>query len=43
VPPAQPSTARNLQTLAQHATNIHVPHDGSGHSPSAQLRVEREE
>jgi len=39
----QPSVARNLQTLARHATNIHVPHDGSGHSPSAQLRVEREE
>jgi hypothetical protein len=42
-PSAQTSTARNLQSLAQHATNINVPHDGSGHSPSAQLRVEREE
>jgi hypothetical protein len=42
-PPAQQSTARNFQTLAQHATNINVPHDGSGHSPSAQLRIEREE
>jgi len=42
-PPAPPSSANNLQSLARHATNINVPHDGSGHSPSAQLRIEREE
>ncbi|MGA3133661.1 MAG: P-type conjugative transfer protein TrbL [Terracidiphilus sp.] len=42
-PSSQPSVARNLETLARQATNINVPHDGSGHSPSAQLRIEREE
>jgi type IV secretion system protein TrbL len=42
-PPAPPSSANNLQSLARHATNINVPHDGSGHAPSAQLRIEREE
>ena len=42
-PPASPSSANNLQSLARHATNINVPHDGSGHAPSAQLRIEREE
>jgi type IV secretion system protein TrbL len=42
-PPAPSSSANNLQSLARHATNINVPHDGSGHAPSAQLRIEREE
>jgi len=42
-PPAPPSSANNLQSLARHATNVNVPHDGSGHAPSAQLRIEREE
>jgi type IV secretion system protein TrbL len=42
-PPAPPSSANNLQDLARHASNINVPHDGSGHAPSAQLRIEREE
>jgi type IV secretion system protein TrbL len=43
VPPAPPSSANNLQSLARHASNVNVPHDGSGHAPSAQLRIEREE
>jgi type IV secretion system protein TrbL len=42
-PPAPPSSANNLQSLARHAGNVNVPHDGSGHAPSAQLRIEREE
>jgi type IV secretion system protein TrbL len=42
-PAAPPSSANNLQSLARHATNVNVPHDGSGHAPSAQLRIEREE
>jgi type IV secretion system protein TrbL len=42
-PPAPPSSASNFQSLARHATNVNVPHDGSGHAPSAQLRIEREE
>jgi type IV secretion system protein TrbL len=42
-PPAPPSSANSFQSLARHATNINVPHDGSGHAPSAQLRIEREE
>ena len=42
-PSASPSAARSIETLARHATNINVPHDGSGHTPSAQLRIEREE
>jgi type IV secretion system protein TrbL len=42
-PPARPSSANGLQSLAHHATNVNVPHDGSGHAPSVQLRVEREE
>jgi type IV secretion system protein TrbL len=42
-PPAPPSSANNLQSLARRATNVNVPHDGSGHAPSAQLRIEREE
>jgi type IV secretion system protein TrbL len=42
-PPAPPSSANNLQSLVRHASNVNVPHDGSGHAPSAQLRIEREE
>ena len=42
-PPAPPSSANNLQSLARHASNVNIPHDGSGHAPSAQLRIEREE
>jgi len=42
-PPAPPPSANNLQSLARHASNVNVPHDGSGHAPSAQLRIEREE
>ena len=42
-PPAPPAPTNNLQSLARHATNVNVPHDGSGHAPSAQLRIEREE
>jgi len=42
-PPAPPSSANNLQSLARHASSVNVPHDGSGHAPSAQLRIEREE
>jgi len=42
-PSASPSATRSIETLARHATNINVPHDGSGHTPSAQLRIEREE
>jgi len=41
VPPAPPSSANNLQSLARHASNVNIPHDGSGHAPSAQLRIER--
>ena len=42
-PSASSSATRSIETLARHATNINVPHDGSGHTPSAQLRIEREE
>jgi type IV secretion system protein TrbL len=41
--PAPSSSANAIQSLARQATSIHVPHDGSGHAPSAQLRIEREE
>ena len=41
--PAPSSSANAIQSLTRQATNIHVPHDGSGHAPSAQLRIEREE
>jgi hypothetical protein len=41
--PAPPSAADAVQSLARHGANINVPHDGSGHAPSAQLRMEREE
>jgi len=42
-PPAPDSAARTAQSLARQADNIYVPHDGSGHAPSAQLRIDREE
>jgi type IV secretion system protein TrbL len=41
--PTSPSSANSLQSLARYATNVNIPHDGSGHAPSAQLRIEREE
>jgi type IV secretion system protein TrbL len=41
--PAPPSAADTVQSLARHGANIKIPHDGSGHAPSAQLRIEREE
>ncbi len=41
--PPPPSAADAVQSLARHGANINVPHDGSGHAPSAQLRIEREE
>jgi len=42
-PPAPDSAARTGQSLARQADNIDIPHDGSGHAPSAQLRIDREE
>jgi type IV secretion system protein TrbL len=42
-PPAPDSAARTAQSLARQGDNIDVPHDGSGHAPSAQLRIDREE
>src|SRR5271163_3466637 len=42
-PPAPISASNTVQSLAQQANNIDIPHDGSGHAPSAQLRIDREE
>ncbi len=42
-PPAPISASSTAQSLAQQANNIDIPHDGSGHAPSAQLRIDREE
>jgi type IV secretion system protein TrbL len=42
-PSAPNSSAKTAQSLARQADNIDVPHDGSGHAPSAQLRIDREE
>jgi type IV secretion system protein TrbL len=42
-PPAPNSAASRARSLASQASNINVPHDGSGHAPSAQLRIDREE
>ncbi len=42
-PPAPNSVASTAQSLARQAENIDIPHDGSGHAPSAQLRIDREE
>jgi type IV secretion system protein TrbL len=40
-PPVQSGSA--AQSLIRQAQSIHVPHDGSGHGSSAQLRIDREE
>jgi hypothetical protein len=42
-PPAPPQGSPSVQDLARRAHNIQVPHDGSGHGSSAQLRIDREE
>jgi type IV secretion system protein TrbL len=42
-PPEPNSVASTAQSLARQAENIDIPHDGSGHAPSAQLRIDREE
>jgi len=42
-PPAPPSSGSDLQSLARHTNNVNVPHDGAGHAPSPQLRIDREE
>jgi type IV secretion system protein TrbL len=42
-PPAPPQGSPSVQDLARRADNIQVPHDGSGHGSSAQLRIDREE
>jgi type IV secretion system protein TrbL len=41
--PAPPQGDTSAQDLARRASNIEVPHDGSGHGSSAQLRIDREE
>jgi type IV secretion system protein TrbL len=41
--PTPPQGSISAQDLARRADNIEVPHDGSGHGSSAQLRIEREE
>ena len=41
--PAPPQDTISSQDLARRAGNIEVPHDGSGHGSSAQLRIDREE
>jgi len=42
-PPAPPSFASDFRSLARRASQVNVPHDGGGHAPSAQMRIEREE
>ena len=42
-PPSPPSSGSDLQSLARHTNNVNVPHDGAGHAPSPQLRIDREE
>jgi type IV secretion system protein TrbL len=42
-PPEPPQASPSVQDLAMRAGNIQVPHDGSGHGSSAQLRIDREE
>jgi type IV secretion system protein TrbL len=39
----QPQTGTSAQNLARRAANIEVPHDGSGHGSTAELRIDREE
>ena len=41
--PEPPQGSPSVQDLAMRAGNIQVPHDGSGHGSSAQLRIDREE
>jgi type IV secretion system protein TrbL len=41
--PAPPQGDTSAQDLARRASSIEVPHDGSGHGSSAQLRIDREE
>lgn len=41
--PEPPQGSPSVQDLARRADNIQVPHDGSGHGSSAQLRIDREE
>jgi hypothetical protein len=41
--PLPPQDGSAAQSLARKAADIEVPHDGSGHAPPAQLRVDREE
>jgi type IV secretion system protein TrbL len=41
--PEPPHGSPSVQDLARQADNIQVPHDGSGHGSSAQLRIDREE
>jgi type IV secretion system protein TrbL len=41
--PEPPQSSPSVQDLARRADNIQVPHDGSGHGSSAQLRIDREE
>ena len=41
--PEPPQGSSSVQDLARRADNIQVPHDGSGHGSSAQLRIDREE
>ena len=42
-PPSPASSGSDLQSLARHTNNVNVPHDGAGHAPSPQLRIDREE
>src|SRR5271170_6515892 len=41
--PEPPQGSPSVQDLARRADNIQVPHDGSGHGSSVQLRIDREE
>jgi type IV secretion system protein TrbL len=42
-PASTPQGSTSAQDLVRRASNIEVPHDGSGHGSSAQLRIDREE
>jgi type IV secretion system protein TrbL len=41
--PAPSRSVRAMESIARRAYGVQVPHDGSGHGPSAQLRIDREE
>jgi hypothetical protein len=41
--PTPAPSGSTAPSLARQASRIQVPHDGSGHSPSAQLRIDRED